>query len=218
MEYDKNLCNYIVMHVPEGAKLLEVAIGTGYPFGNFFNEAGYQVYGIDIAPLLINKCQQLYPDIKAKVGDAEDISFPDSFFECTYCFHSSWYFPNLNKAIDEMLRVTCPGGLIIFDIQNRNNQQIEDSYLKNLSEHTLLKRIIRKFRMIPIKILRPGTPDWGLIVHEIPTYPEDIYNYLKKKQISDLQIMVRKENDSIETSTEIGSFKDYARLVFAIRK
>lgn len=106
LEYDKNLCNYICKHVPEAGKLLEVAIGTGYPFADFFQKAEYSVQGIDISPKLIEKCRQLYPKINCKVGDAEDLDYPDDFFDCVYCFHSTWYFPNLNKAIDEMLRVT----------------------------------------------------------------------------------------------------------------
>jgi len=68
------------------------------------------VHVIDIAPTLIDKCKQLNPDIKCKVGDAEDLEYPDNYFHLTYCFHSTWYFPRLNKAIDEMLRVTRSGG------------------------------------------------------------------------------------------------------------
>lgn len=114
LEYDKNLCKYICEHVNTNAgKLLEVAIGTGYPFGDFFQKAGYSVYGIDISPDLIDKCRQLNPNINCKVGDAEDLDYPDDFFDCVYCFHSTWYFPNLNKAIDEMLRVTRPGGGVL---------------------------------------------------------------------------------------------------------
>ena len=33
----------------------------------------------------------------------ENIQFEDNYFDCTYCFASSWYFPDLYKSIDEML-------------------------------------------------------------------------------------------------------------------
>jgi len=164
-EYDKNLCNYICNNVPNHGKLLEVAIGTGYPFADFFQKAGYSVCGIDIAPDLIKKCKQLNPKIITKVGDAEDLAFPDDSFDCTYCFHSTWYFPDLNKAIDEMIRVTMPGGLVLFDIQNRNNKEILKIYSKHLLQGRKIYKIMRYAKNIVKLILHKGTPRWDFVVH-----------------------------------------------------
>lgn len=219
LEYDKNLCKYICEHVPNGGKLLEVAIGTGYPFADFFQKAGYSVYGIDISPDLIEKCRQLNSNISCKVGDAEDLDYPDDYFDCTYCFHSTWYFPNLNQAIDEMLRVTRPDGLIMFDIQNRNNREIDSAYRKRLSQRTGTVRMIRYAKeVVAWIILRGRTPIWNLGVHEVPTYPENIYEHLKENRISNFQVMVRCDDESIETRSEVSSFENFARLVFTIIK
>lgn len=221
-KYDRNLCNYICEHTPKGGRLLEVAIGTGYPFGDFFQKAGYSVYGIDISPGLIEKCRELNPNINCRVGDAERLDYSNSYFDCTYCFHSTWYFPNLNKAIDEMLRVTHPAGLVIFDIQNRNNKKIGRAYHKKLSEHIGIRRIIRHAKNyaknIAKIILRRGTPVWHLIVYEVPTYPENLYEHFKQIGISDFQVMVRKADDTLELKGQKGSFEEYNRLVFVVRK
>jgi len=136
-EYDKSICNLICDSVPKETELLEVAVGTGYPLADFFAKVGYSVHGIDISQDLVKKCRYLNPKIDCVVGDAEHLSWADNCFGCVYCLHSSWYFPNLNQVIDEMLRVTLPGGLVIFDIQNRNNHQIADSYRKRLRTNTI---------------------------------------------------------------------------------
>ena len=219
LEYDKNLCKYICEHVPNGGELLEVAIGTGYPLADFFQKAGYSVYGIDISPNLIEKCQELNPNINCKVGDAETLDYPDNYFDSTYCFHSTWYFPNLNKAIDEMLRVTRPDGLVMFDIQNRNNEEIDSAYRKRLSDSTGMARMVRYAKeLVACIILRRRAPIWNLGVHEVPTYPESIYQHLKESRISNFQVMVRYDDESIETKDEVSSFENFARLVFAITK
>ena len=44
----------------------------------------------------------------------EKIDYPESYFDCTYCFASTWYFPDLYKSIDEMIRVTKKNGLLFF--------------------------------------------------------------------------------------------------------
>lgn len=110
MEYDKNLCKYISDLIPPNKQILEVAIGTGYPVADFFQKKGYLVHGIDLSPALIQKCKTINSDIECKVGDAENIEYPDNYFDLSYCFHSTWLFPDLKKALDEMLRVTKQGG------------------------------------------------------------------------------------------------------------
>jgi ubiquinone/menaquinone biosynthesis C-methylase UbiE len=218
-KYDKNLSNYICENVPNRSKILEVAIGTGYPFADFFQKEGYFVYGIDISPDLINKCQQLNPEIHCRVGDAEELDYPDSDFDCTYCFHSSWYFPNLNKAIDEMFRVTRPNGLVIFDIQNLNNHKINKIYRRNLFENRGIGRIIRIMKNIAIIILNRGCLNWHFVDYEVPSSPRSIYNHFLNKRISNICIMVKRNDGSIEIKDDITkNFNEFGRLIFVIRK
>ena len=218
LEYDKNLCSYLCRHVPIGSKLLEVAIGTGYPIAQFLQKRGYSIYGIDIAARLIEKCKKLYPEINCKVGDAERLEYPNNYFGASYCFHSTWYFPDLNKAIDEMIRVTRPSGLIMFDIQNRNNQDINNGYQRRLAETKGMGKIKRYVKNIAAVILRRGTPNWHFVVYEVPVYPESIYEHLKGKQISNFKVLIVKENEVIEVGNELGSIGPFSRLVFAIEK
>jgi len=218
-EYDKSLVNFVAGEVVKGGKILEVAIGTGYPFGDFFQKAGYSVYGVDISPALIEKCRLLNPEICCKVGDAEDLDFPDNGFDCTYCFHATWYFPNLGKAIDEMIRVTKPGGLVVFDIQNRNNWEIAAALRKQqFMNNTILGRSLSFGKMVIKHAIGRGKPSLHFVLYEVPSYPEEIYNHLRETEASDIQVMVRKEDDSIERVAKRDSLKEFARVVFAARK
>jgi ubiquinone/menaquinone biosynthesis C-methylase UbiE len=217
-QYDKNLCSYICENVPKGENILEVAIGTGFPFGDFFQEAGYQVHGVDISPILIEKCRELNAKINCKVGDSEDLDYQDEYFYCTYCFHSTWYFPNLCKAIDEIVRVTIPGGMIIFDIQNRNNKEIDTAYRKNLTRGKGMRRLLGYGKSIAKIALRRGIPVWHNVTHEVPTYPETIYQHFETTQNVNFQVMLKNEDESLESRNAISSFRDFARLVFVVKK
>ena len=217
-DYDKNLCHYISEHLPPGSRLLEVALGTGYPFADFFQKTGFRVYGLDISPDLITKCRRLNPNIECQIGDAENLDYPDDFFDGTYCFHSTWYFPNLNRAIDEMMRVTRPGGLVLFDIQNRNHEMIERDYRRLQFIKTGRGRAFSFAKNIAKVILRRGIANWHCIVYEVPTNPKNIYEHFEERQIRNFQVMVRTANGSIEARNEIGPFRDFPRLVFVVRK
>ena len=216
MPYDKSLCEFIADKFTVGSRFLEVAIGTGFPFADFFQKAGYQVHGIDIAPSLVEACRALNSEIECKVGDAEHIEYADDFFDCTYCFHSTWYFPDLTMALDEMLRVTRPGGLVIFDIQNRNNARIGGAYLKKLSEQRGVRRLYRLARNIAKTVLRRGKPVWCNVVHEVPTYPEVIYTWLAERGCGRFQVQARDEEGGLHYQKNKAALAEFERLVFAI--
>jgi len=218
-KYDKNLVRYIIKNLGSGGRLLEVAIGTGYPFADYFQKKGYDVYGIDISPLLVEKCKKINPNINCTVSDAERLPYKDNYFDATYCFHSTWYFPDLIKAISEMMRVAVPKGLVIFDIQNLNNNIISSSYLKRLSRYN------NRFFYYPIHFMKNivkiflGRKDisWRIVLHEVPTRPETLYDYFRKSKIN-YKVMVRNEDDSLGMMNSSDSFVDFSRLVFAIIK
>jgi len=220
LQYDKDLCSYISKHITTGEKILEVGIGTGFPFGDFFQKKGYEIYGVDIAPTLIEKCKKLNNKIVCKVGDAENLDYPDNFFKCAYCFHSTFYFPNICKAIDEMLRVVNSKGLIIFDIQNKNNKLVLEEFRKlKLYKNNLFWKLLRYVKNIIRIIIRKGTPDWTNVVHQVPADPEIIFKHLKDKKIINYKIMVKsKERIGLEIKNEIVSLEDLPRLIFVIWK
>jgi len=220
LKYDENLCNFISSNVAKKTEILDVAIGTGFPFGNFFEKNGYKVYGVDIAPILIEKCKNLNPNINCQVGDAENLKYPNNFFSCTYCFHSTSYFTNLSKTIEEMIRVTIPNGLVIFDIQNRNNHEIAKNYNKMLlAKGSGFRKFTRYLKNIFKIIFRKGMPDWTDVIYEVPIYPETIYQHLEKLKIKKYKILVKSnESDKLENKTEQGTFKNYSKILFILRK
>ncbi len=222
LQYDRYLCEFITCRVTKGSKLLEVAVGTGYPFADYLQKAGYYIHGIDIAPVLIEECRKLNPDIDSRIGDAENLGYENGFFDCTYCFHSTWYFPDLEKAISEMLRVTRSRGLVMFDIQNRHHPVIKKAYRNNV---LLNRRIIRYPLNIARVIFHRGIPiwNWNAEVSQVPAYPGNVLGYLKDLGVaeSQIQILARQEDQSIVALDETErdrTFTDYDRLVFVIIK
>jgi ubiquinone/menaquinone biosynthesis C-methylase UbiE len=217
-EYDRHLCQYILDRIQQPGKLLEVAIGTGYPFGDFLQHSGYEVHGIDISPRLVEKCLHANPKIHAVVGDAEALPYPDSSFNCSYCFHSTWYFPRVTNALEEMVRVTSPGGLIMFDIQNRNNDHIQHIYRKRLFENKGIGRVVKTAKNVAKLILRRDVPDWHFVMFEVPTFPEEMYAYLGKAPVRSWGMLVRMPDDTLEERKPVGPQQEFQRLVFFATK
>lgn len=102
-----------------GEKILDVSCGTGLatlPLAELVLPDG-RITGIDISEKMLDKAKsRTYEDSINNVNffrmDAETLDFADSTFDKVVCSLGLMYFPNPDKALQEMYRVLKPGGQI----------------------------------------------------------------------------------------------------------
>jgi len=223
--YDKSLIDLILIK-RKNYKLLEVALGDGYPFSSFFVNKGHDVYGIDISDFLVSKVKEKLPSIKVYKCDSEDLLFDNNKFDITFCFRSTWYFTDLIKSISEMLRVTKKNGEIFFDIQNKNNVLHKKLIKKRKSvlDQNFFLFSIKKFFFNIIKIILSPFKfyniDWNFdrsIIIENPTDPLLIIQKFKNKNIKIYGVNWNKKKALKKLNID-DSLDDYDRLVFQLTK
>jgi len=107
-------------------KVLDVACGNGstlIPTAKLLENSG-EVTGIDIAP---NMIEQLIEKImlnnlsnaRAGLMDAENLQFPDKYFDVVICGFGLFFFHDFLKAIEEIKRVLKDGGIFVFSTWNK---------------------------------------------------------------------------------------------------
>jgi ubiquinone/menaquinone biosynthesis C-methylase UbiE len=100
-------------------KMLEVGCGTAF-VSLFFAKRGYQVSCLDINKKILEVARKNFRKERAKgnfiTGNAERLSFKDNSFDIVTSFGLLEHFQNPGTAIDEMVRVLKPGGLLFADI------------------------------------------------------------------------------------------------------
>ena len=203
------------------SKVLEIGIGTGEGIAESFLDK--DLYGIDISSKLVDECKRLFPDINVSVADAEDLHFENKKFDLSYCVHSTWYFPNLNQAISEMIRVTKPNGHVCFDIQNILNERIKNNLSKHIFENTkFLGKLYKLLKNLIKYITKRGQAEWGYSVYEIPSNPISIINFLKKQDVKSIKTYAlnQKEDallDELEFREINSNFENYPRILFIIK-
>jgi ubiquinone/menaquinone biosynthesis C-methylase UbiE len=108
-----------VAQIPQGAKVLDVATGTGAVLLPAIDAVGSQGYitGIDLSEEMVHKASEEIR--RLKIGnaqvlqmDAEYLQFPDDSFDCVLCGFSVFFFPQRDRAFSEMHRVLRPQGRI----------------------------------------------------------------------------------------------------------
>jgi SAM-dependent methyltransferase len=98
-----------------GDELLDLACGTG-AVAELAAERGAQVTGVDLAPVLIETAKERAAEqgleIDYRVGDAEQLDFPDASFDKLSSTCGIMFAPDHEAVARELARVVRPGGLI----------------------------------------------------------------------------------------------------------
>lgn len=108
-----------------GKKILEVGVGAGTDFAQWVR-SGALAYGIDLTQEAIDNTTQRFflQGLQAqelKVADAENLPYPDNFFDLVYSWGVIHHSPDMEKCLKEIIRVTKPGGQIKIMIYNRHS-------------------------------------------------------------------------------------------------
>lgn len=103
-------------YVPTGARVLEAGCGPGHVVA-CANARGYRATGIDFVPEVIRFATSVLPDLDVRVGDVEQLPFPDASFDCYASLGVIEHFEaGPERAIAEASRVLKSGGIAIVEV------------------------------------------------------------------------------------------------------
>lgn len=111
----------ILEYVPHGARILDIACGTGYGAQLMTEERGAHVVGVDISPEAIDYANTKYGDIADfRLGNAEVIPLEDDSIDVAVSIGTIEHIDDDDAFVKELSRVVRPGGqVIIYTPQSR---------------------------------------------------------------------------------------------------
>jgi SAM-dependent methyltransferase len=96
-----------------GLKVMEIGVGMGADYLEWL-KAGAQAAGVDFSAASIEKarrrCELAGYRPELRVGDAENLPFPDNSFDIVYSYGVMHHSPNTQQCVREAWRVLRPGG------------------------------------------------------------------------------------------------------------
>lgn len=107
-----------------GGRLLETGCGLGHLVGQL--ERSFETYGMDINPWALAQAKETAPRSVLFTGSAQEMPFPDGYFDVIISKHVVEHLPEPEKAIIECGRLLGPGGVLLLATPNL------DSVLKPL--------------------------------------------------------------------------------------
>jgi ubiquinone/menaquinone biosynthesis C-methylase UbiE len=107
------LCN-----VSGGERILDVGCGVGATAAYIAKEYHCHVFGIDIKSRMVERAmetakrERVSELVDCRVGDAQELPFEDDYFDVVITESVTAFPEDKQKAVDEYVRVTRPGGYI----------------------------------------------------------------------------------------------------------
>jgi ubiquinone/menaquinone biosynthesis C-methylase UbiE len=101
-------------------RVLDVGSGPGIMVPDLVQQE-CEVWAVDAAPEMVRQCQRRFghlPQVHCSVGSATALSFPASVFETVVCMGVIDRIRDYELAIQEMLRVLKPGGMLLMAFPN----------------------------------------------------------------------------------------------------
>ncbi|MBO0856867.1 MAG: methyltransferase domain-containing protein [Chloracidobacterium sp.] len=148
------------LEIKEGARVLEVSIGTGSNIRYLPRNCSY--YGLDISWGMLKRCQKNLRkwgcDAELFHGCAEFLPFADESFDVVFHAGGIKFFNDKSRAIREMIRVSKPGTKIL--IMDQAEKIAEDvlkvpvakQFFKGLKEMTVAPTDLVPGEMLEKKI------------------------------------------------------------------
>lgn len=95
--------------------VLEVGVGSGLYLTHY--RPGIRLVAIDLSPAMValtrTRATEVGREVDVRVGDAEALDFPEASFDSVVCTFSLCAIPDDRKALEEMVRVLRPGGVLL---------------------------------------------------------------------------------------------------------
>ena len=111
--YSAPYVNLVRRYAGRRARLLELGGGNGVA-ARMLVECGFSVVGTDLSPLFLrDAAASQRPALAYAVCDGFDLPFPDDAFEIVCSNEYLEHVPDAEAALNEMARVTAPGGRVM---------------------------------------------------------------------------------------------------------
>ena len=142
---------------------------------------GYEMYGFDRSDKMIELAKEGADELKTSlnflIGDSHNLPAKDNSFDETICKFALWPLRDVERAIEEMIRVTKPDGKIVVVEVDRTDDLIHGSGMQWKMKYHLCKMV----NLLTRERNRKQRKAWSAIKEAVKSNPK-----INSKYLSDL--------------------------------
>ncbi len=127
----RKLLENVLDDVDRNSKILDFGTGTGF-MASILAELGYTVLGVDLSKAMLERAREnieragLSERVCLIQSDGENLEVESNSVDCVVSRWVLWTLPDPRRGIEEMIRVTKPGGrVIVIDGREKHKNAIQ---------------------------------------------------------------------------------------------
>lgn len=147
--FDKQYRFDHVVAITPAAKREWRAIDIGCGAGQLLpilTKMGFETYGLDVSGQMVKLarqyCEHEGVDVDVKVGDCENLQYPDNFFDLYVAMGVIEYMDDDGLILTEIKRVLRPGGTVIMTLRNIRSVHVRWREFIRGSIEIMLRRLV----------------------------------------------------------------------------
>ena len=176
--YLRHYVELVICHAPPRSKVLDLGCGNGIS-ARLLNQADFDVVGTDISPLFLEEAHGWEnPQLRYQVCDVMELPFESESFDVICSNELVEHLPDVETALNEMMRVVRPGGRIV------------------ISGPNLCSPLIPLLDWVSLMSGKPGRPVWGETKRQaLQQFTRNCRLYLKKRFFTKSPHFIYREPD-----------------------
>jgi len=141
--------------VSRNSKVVEIGCGTGFTTAEIVRRVGEEnVTAVDLTPEQMVKAIRRFPKANFLRGDAENLPFKDNSFDAAISAGSIEYWPNPQKGIEEMARVTKDGGRVVILAPRKPSSFLARKFAESIMLFPTTEQCVEWYRNAGLKNIR----------------------------------------------------------------
>ena len=139
----------------KNSRVVEIGCGTGFTTAEIVRRVGEKnVTAVDLTPEQMVKAIKKFPNVNFLRGDAENLPFKDGTFDAAISAGSIEYWPNPQKGIDEMVRITRSGGRVVILAPRKPSNFLARKFAESIMLFPTTKQCIEWYKNAGLKKIK----------------------------------------------------------------